>query len=242
MGKVPPYERVGFDVTADVALFTLNQGELSVVVEQQDEASLWLLTKRLDDHTSLLETATQAVQAVVEMAETEPPLEPYVWQVVTEYDPGNLRIRIGHAAVAGELTFSTSDRPPAVLPVNEAALRLPPEETMIMQAAAVSLRRAAAPYHYHPADTWAETGPVIARLLRDPLHFTRPQLRAVFEAASGKKLAQTTFDFNIRFMFPGLVDTGDKARRKGRSPGKPATIYAMRPQHYTLTRQQHVAM
>lgn len=225
------------DATADVALFTVSQGELGIVLERQDDEKVLLPSRRLDTSIPLANAAVQEVGNVVSHAETVPPLEPYAWQVSAEYDPSDLRLRVGHAAVAGALNFPAGGRytvanPQSLLATSESSHQLTPEETVIVQAAISSLRQAIELHARHPTVASENTGPIVARLLPDPHCFTMAELRTVFEVTSGVELDKRTFDRNVRAILPGIIDTGDKTLTNGR--GKPATVYSMSAEQYAI--------
>ena len=243
--SAPNGETVQPSVITDVALLTINQGQLGVVVKEEADGNLSLPNTVSRGPSSSEDAASLVVKEVLEHAVEAPPLEPCIWQLGAEnVDYTAHLVRVGYTAVAGVFELSPDNdftivEPDVLLTAGDAEPQLIPEDLVVLQAAVASLREATdikalhALYKFYKSTGRRNTGPIVARLVSNPDKFTILEVRTIFEVISGNRHQRDTVRRYIHDVLPGLVKTEDET--VGLS-GRPARYYSMPAEYRILPR------
>jgi 8-oxo-dGTP diphosphatase len=212
MADRPSSRRVaarGFVVDVELALFTPSDGELGVLLRDDDRSR-----SRLTLPATTLGTSDTPDECALDLAKEAAASAPAVLEQVGTYparqqSAGGPRITVVYFGLIPSGTAVRSAH--AWVEVSEAPASLPPRQREEMDAALVAIRAR------------VDLQPIAFRLL--PATFTLSELQRIYELLLGRKLHKASFRRALHAA--SLVEATDEWRSEGR--GRPAQLFRYAP-------------
>jgi 8-oxo-dGTP diphosphatase len=200
----------GFAVDVELALFTPSDGELGVLLRDDDRSRSRLTLPATTLGAS--DTPDECALVLAKEAAVSPPavLEQVgTYPAARQQSAGGARITVVYF---GLLPAGTAFRAAhAWVEVSEAPASLPPRQREEMDAALLALRAR------------VDLQPIAFRLL--PTSFTLSELQRIYELLLGRKLHKASFRRSLHAA--SLVEATDEWRSEGR--GRPAQLFRYAP-------------